>query len=70
MGVGAGAAVRNQPLISVLVPNYNGMAVIDDCLQSVIGQEGGLAVEIIVHDDASTDGSAAYIREKYPSLLC
>jgi GT2 family glycosyltransferase len=50
----------------VLVANYNGMAVIDDCLQSVLVQEGDLPVEIIVHDDASTDGSAGYIRQKYP----
>lgn len=54
------------PLISVCIANYNGMAVIDDCLQSVLAQQGGLNVEILVHDDASTDGSAVYIQERYP----
>jgi GT2 family glycosyltransferase len=54
------------PLVSVCIANYNGMEVIDDCLQSVLDQEGELRVEILVHDDASRDGSASYIRERYP----
>lgn len=56
------------PLISVCIANYNGMDVIDDCLRSVLDQMGGLAVEILVHDDASSDGSAAYVREQYPQV--
>lgn len=54
------------PLVSVCIANYNGMEVIDDCLRSVLEQEGRIAVEILVHDDASSDGSAAYIRDHYP----
>jgi GT2 family glycosyltransferase len=56
----------SAPLISVCVANYNGMAVIDDCLRSVMAQQGNITVEILVHDDASSDGSAAYIRDNYP----
>ena len=59
----------NQPLVSVCVANYNGTKVIDDCLRSVLAQQGGIPVEILVHDDASTDGSLAYIRENYPDLV-
>lgn len=58
----------NRPLISVCVANYNGMEVIDDCLRSVLAQEGRIPVEILVHDDASSDGSAVYIRENYPQV--
>ncbi len=54
------------PVISVCVANYNGMDVIDECLQSVLKQEGQICVEILVHDDASSDGSAMYIRDHYP----
>jgi GT2 family glycosyltransferase len=63
------AGMSGHPAISVCIANYNGMAVIDDCLQS-IRQQSGLteAVEIIVHDDASTDGSPAYIRARYPDV--
>jgi GT2 family glycosyltransferase len=55
------------PLVSVCIANYNGMTVIDDCLQSVLAQHGDIALEIIVHDDASGDGSVAYIRDRYPT---
>lgn len=57
-----------EPLISVCIANYNGMDVIDDCLRSVLDQTGGLAVEILVHDDASSDDSAAYVRDRYPQV--
>lgn len=56
------------PLVSVCIANYNGMAVIDDCLRSVLEQEGHIPVEILVHDDASGDGSATYIRDRYPDV--
>lgn len=57
-----------QPLASVCIANYDGMAVIDDCLRSVLVQQGDISVEILVHDDASTDGSAAHIRGHYPDV--
>lgn len=55
-------------LCSICVANYNGMDVIDDCLRSVLAQEGNIACEIIVHDDASTDGSADHIAARYPQV--
>lgn len=55
-----------RPIISVCIANYNGMAFIDDCLRSVLEQEGDISLEILIHDDASSDGSAAYIRDRYP----
>lgn len=57
------------PIVSVCIANYNGMAVIDDCLRSVLGQQGDIPVEILLHDDASTDGSVAHIRENYPNVV-
>jgi succinoglycan biosynthesis protein ExoO len=50
-----------SPLISVIVANYNGAAYLVDALRSARAQT--LAdLEIIVSDDASTDGSAAIVR--------
>ena len=54
------------PLISVCIANYNGMEVIDDCLRSVLEQSGSIEVEILIHDDASSDGSVAYLLDHYP----
>ena len=56
------------PLVSVCIANYNGMEMIDDCLRSALEQEGHIPVEILVHDDASSDGSVAYIRNRYPDV--
>jgi GT2 family glycosyltransferase len=61
------AMTTRPPLVSVCIANYNGMGVIDDCLRSVLQQQGDIPLEILVHDDASSDGSVAYIRDRYPT---
>lgn len=58
----------NTPICSICIANYNGMEVIDDCLRSVLEQQGSPSVEILVHDDASTDGSVEHIRRNYPGV--
>lgn len=68
MGMATAGMTSTSPLVSVCIANYNGMEVIDDCLRSVLEQEGHIWVEILVHDDASSDGSAAYIRDRYPDV--
>lgn len=45
------------PKVSVCIANYNGVNLLSDCLQSVLAQESDASIEIIVHDDASTDAS-------------
>lgn len=55
------------PLISVVVVVWNGVKYIDECLQSVITQEGH-RYEIIVIDNCSQDGSAAHICDNYPDI--
>lgn len=54
---------------SVLIANYNGVGMIADCIDSVLTQDCAFEVEIIVHDDASTDGSADFIRRRYPQVV-
>lgn len=63
-------SLRRQTLITVCIANYNGMAVIDDCLRSILAQQldAGVVIKIIVHDDASTDGSVAHIGLQYPQV--
>ncbi|MCP5321895.1 MAG: glycosyltransferase family 2 protein [Pseudomonadales bacterium] len=56
-----------RPLVSVCIANYNGEAFIRECLDSVLNQTGSPSFEIIVHDDASTDGSLDQITS-YPMV--
>jgi GT2 family glycosyltransferase len=57
-----------HPVCSVCIANFNGSALLDDCLASVLSQHGDISFEIIVHDDASTDDSVALLRENYPQV--
>jgi GT2 family glycosyltransferase len=56
------------PVCTVCIANYNGLDLIDACIQSVLKQDCSFPVEIIVHDDASTDDSVQYIRQHYPEV--
>lgn len=56
--------------ISVVIPNYNGKHLFPHTLPTVLHalSSGNFPYEIIVADDASTDGSVEYLRDKYPSI--
>jgi GT2 family glycosyltransferase len=56
------------PLCSICIANYNGAELLDDCISSLRMQQTDIAFEIIVHDDASTDGSVTLLRSKYPEV--
>ena len=61
-----------KPLISVCVVTYQHKKYIGECLDSILRQKGEFSLEILVHDDASTDGSQEMIRvyqEKYPDIV-
>ncbi|MGD0338847.1 MAG: glycosyltransferase family A protein [Bacteroidota bacterium] len=52
---------KNKPLISVIIPVYNGERYLREAIESVIAQTWQ-TIEIIVVDDGSTDDSAAIAR--------
>lgn len=54
-------------LVSVVIPNYNGKHLLDDCLGSLLSQTHP-KVEIVVVDNASSDGSVEYVRDTYPTV--
>ncbi len=56
------------PVCSVCIANYNGEALLPDCIDSVLRQDCDFDVEIIVHDDASDDASVNLLRGKYPQV--
>ena len=59
-----------SPALSVVIPNYNGYNLLEECLPSVIKAVSlyGRDSEIILVDDASTDESVALVKEKFPSV--
>ena len=54
-----------SPDVSIVIVNWNGRQFLDACLDAVAAQQGVNAETILV-DNGSTDGSAAYVCERYP----
>lgn len=55
------------PLLSVIIVNYNGERFIRECLDSLRAQTCP-DLEVILVDNASTDGSAALVAQEYPEV--
>ena len=55
-----------KPLCSVCIANFNGERIIEAAFQSVYAQDCDFPLEILVHDDASTDDSVGVIRRNHP----
>ncbi len=57
----------SQPVVSVIIPVYNGMKFLPECLPSVLALDYPNR-EIIVIDDHSADGTFEYLKKHYPDL--
>jgi GT2 family glycosyltransferase len=57
-----------QPDVSIVIVTYNSAEYIGNCIASILSQTKR-SCEIIVVDNASTDGTLERIKEKYPSVL-
>lgn len=58
------AAPNASPLFSVIILNWNGRHLIEECLGSVLSQDFR-DFEAIVVDNGSTDGSVEYLEERW-----
>lgn len=61
-----------KPLVVIRCLVYNHDSYLRECLEGFVMQQTNFPFVAIVHDDASTDGSAAIIREyeeKYPDII-
>ena len=59
-------------MVSVICLAYNHEAYIRDTLEGFVRQKTDFPFEVLVHDDASTDGTADIIREyaeRYPEII-
>lgn len=65
-------AINNPPLVAIRCVTYNHEPYIRDALDGFVIQKTNFPFIAIVHDDASTDGTADIIREyadKYPDII-
>ncbi|OUO20547.1 glycosyltransferase [Bacteroides sp. An322] len=62
----------SNPLVSINCMTYNHKAFIRQCLDGFMMQKCSFDFEVLIHDDASTDGTQDIIREyevKYPDII-
>lgn len=61
-----------KPLVSVCCITYNHANYIRDAIEGFLMQKTTFPIEILIHDDASTDGTAEIVKgyaEKHPDLI-
>jgi N-acetylglucosaminyl-diphospho-decaprenol L-rhamnosyltransferase len=56
------------PDVSVIIVSYNTRELLRECIESILCAQGddAVAAEVIVVDNASADGSAAMVAERFP----
>ena len=54
--------------VTILVTNWNGRAVLQDCLTSIFERTKNVQFDVVVVDDASTDDSVAMVRSRFPQV--
>ena len=62
----------DTPLVSINTLTYNHAPYIRQCLDGIMMQKTTFPFEVLIHDDASTDGTADIIREyevRYPDII-
>ena len=55
--------------ISVIIVNWNTKNILQNCLDSIYQTIGHLSFEVIVVDNASSDGSQELLQERYPQVI-
>ena len=63
---------RINPLVSISCITYNHAPYIKKCLDGFLMQKTNFEIEILIHDDASTDGTEQIIRDyekKHPTIF-
>jgi len=55
--------------VSIVIVNWNTRDILSGCLQSIYKQTNSLDFEVIVIDNASTDGSVKMIKREFPQVV-
>ncbi|MCV0411898.1 glycosyltransferase family 2 protein [Nitrosarchaeum sp.] len=57
-----------EPLISIIILNYNAGKLLDDCINSIF-QQAYKNIEVIIVDNLSTDNSHIECKKKFPDII-
>lgn len=63
---------KKIPLVSIACITYNQELYIKECIDGFLKQKTTFPIQIVIHDDASTDNTAVILKEyseKYPDLI-
>jgi O-antigen biosynthesis protein len=63
-----GSVIGNKLDLSVIIVNYNVKEFLQNLIYSIHKAAGNLTYEIIIVDNASTDGSVEFLCEKFPDV--
>ncbi len=58
---------KASPLISIIIPHWNGIETLSECINSLLKTDFD-SYEIIIVDNASTDGSQEWIKLNHPEI--
>lgn len=59
--------LKNEPLVSIVILNYNGKKYIKNCIESIKNQKYN-NIELVFVDNASTDDSLVGLKQIYPEI--
>lgn len=55
--------------VSIIIVNYNTLHLLTECIDSIRSHTYGIEYEIIVVDNASSDGSVDFLKRHYPEVM-
>jgi N-acetylglucosaminyl-diphospho-decaprenol L-rhamnosyltransferase len=60
--------VADRDSLAIVIVTYNSVQEIDACLESLVGHTSPFPTTITVVDNASPDGTAEYVRKRWPGV--
>jgi GT2 family glycosyltransferase len=60
--------MTSSPTLSIVIVNYNAQAHLENCLASLTSSTPAIPHDIVVVDNASTDGSVQAVRTRWPGI--
>ena len=61
-------SIPTEPDVSVAIVNFNGVKALEPTIRSVLAQKGVRIAQVMLADNASTDGSVEFVRREFPSV--